>query len=34
MAGNLIDNACKWAARRVRVRAAREGAALDPDRGG
>ncbi len=28
MAGNLMDNACKWARRRVRVRAAPDGARL------
>ena len=28
MAGNLMDNACKWARRHVRVRARREGARL------
>jgi len=28
IAGNLMDNACKWARRRVRVRAAPEGAGL------
>ena len=28
MAGNLMDNACKWARRRVRVRAAPDGAQL------
>ncbi len=29
MLGNLIDNACRWAASRVRIRAARDGGLIE-----